>query len=146
MQKVFKQFEIYLIYVLLVLMGVVLVFATLELVWIVVRDVFSPPLLQMTTGGLMDVFGLFMVILIGLELMESVKAYLEESVFHIEVILIVALIAVARKVILLDLKAMDVWVTLGIGTIVLSLSVSYFLIVRSRTQKGRRRESPPAHG
>lgn len=133
--KTLKQFETGLIYVLLFLMAVVLAFSTLELLWRVLKDILSPPFLQITIEGLIDVFGLFMVILIGLELMESVKAYLRDNIFQIEVILIVAMIAIARKIIILDLKKMDVLEVLGIGAIILSLSVSYFLIVTSRSKR-----------
>ena len=132
MLDILKKFEHALIKILIVMLCVVLVFSTVELGWIIVKDIASPPFLHITISGLMETFGLFMVILIGLELLGSVKAYLEEKVFHIEVIMSVAMIAVARKIIILDIKKIDFMMLLGISLIILSLAVSYFLIVHSR--------------
>jgi uncharacterized membrane protein (DUF373 family) len=132
---VLKKFEHFIIKALIVMMSVVLVFATLELGWRILKGVVSPPLFQMTLPTLMNIFGLFMLILIGLELLESVKAYLEENVFHVEVIIVVAMIAIARKVIILDIKKTDFLTMLGIAGIVLSFGVSYYLIVQSRAKK-----------
>lgn len=141
MLNILKKFEHVLIKILILFLSVVLVFSTAELGWIIVKDITSPPFLHITIAGLMEIFGLFMVILIGLELLESVKAYLEENVFHIEVIMTVAMIAIARKVIVLDTKNIDFMMMLGIGIIILSLSVSYYLIVHSRGREAKSRKA-----
>ncbi|MFA7136156.1 MAG: phosphate-starvation-inducible PsiE family protein [Bacteroidales bacterium] len=53
-------------------------------------------------NGLLDLFSLFLVLLIGLELLETVKAYFKEDIVHVEYIILVAIIALARKVIVWD--------------------------------------------
>ncbi len=50
--------------------------------------------------NLPEIFGFFMLILIGIELLETIRAYLVENVVHVEVVIEVALIAIARKVII----------------------------------------------
>ena len=52
-----------------------------------------------------EIFGLFLMVLIGLELVESMKTYLTEHVIlaEVEIILLIAMIAVARKVIIMDI-------------------------------------------
>ena len=44
--------------------------------------------------------GFFLLVLIGIELLETIKAYLLTNVIHVEIVLEVALIAIARKVII----------------------------------------------
>ena len=90
--------------VLLVMMAVVVVLATIEVIWVVITDVLTPPVFLLEIWELLDLFGLFLLVLIGLELLHSVKVYIEQREIHVESVLSVALIAVARKVIILDPK------------------------------------------
>jgi uncharacterized membrane protein (DUF373 family) len=77
---------------------------------------------------LLEVLGFFMMVLIGLELLETIKNYLTQHAIHVEVVLLVAMIAISRKVIILDMKEMGATSMMGIALLLLSLSVSYFLI------------------
>jgi len=60
------------------------------------------------------------------------KTYLVEKVNHVEVVLAVAIIAVARKVIILDVKEVSSLTLIGIGAIIISLLVGYYLVRRNR--------------
>ncbi len=69
-----------------------------------------------------------MLVIIGIELLESItKTYLKEGVDHVKVVLAVAMIAIARKVIILDVKEVSSLTMLGIAAIILALSVGYFM-------------------
>lgn len=73
-------------------------------------------------------------VLIGLELMHSVKFYIADREYHLESVLAVALIAVARKIITLEAKELPEGVMLGIVAIVIALVVGYYLLQRSRRE------------
>lgn len=115
-----------------IMMGLVLLLAVLELGFILARDVLTPPLFFLEVSELLEVFGLFLLVLIGIELFETMEIYIKENVVHTEVVFAVALIAVARKVIILDIKKVGSVTLLGIGAIILALSVGYYLILRAR--------------
>lgn len=133
-----KKFERFLILTLVVMMTVVLLLATIELAWIIVKDIISPPMFLLEISELLEIFGLFMLVLIGIELLETiVKTYLHQSTDHARIVMAVAIIAIARKVIILDVKESSGQVLLGLAALVLALSVGYFLI----KSKGWRRES-----
>lgn len=69
-----------------------------------------------------------MLVIIGIELFESIiKTYLKEGVDHVKVVLAVAMIAIARKVIILDVKEISSLTMLGIAAIILALSIGYYL-------------------
>ena len=74
-----------------------------------------------------------LMVIIGLELLESIKAYLESHVIHVEVVLLVALVAVARKIILLDYKDISHSMLFAVAALVIALSVGYFVIRRAMT-------------
>jgi len=59
-----------------------------------------------------------------------VKAYLRDDVIHVEVVLIVAIIALARKVIILELKEPSPLTLVGLAALVVSLAFSYRLIMQ----------------
>jgi uncharacterized membrane protein (DUF373 family) len=51
-------------------------------------------------------------------------------VVHVEVVLMVALIAIARKVIILDLEKLPSLALLGIAALILTIAAAYFLVKR----------------
>lgn len=90
--------------VLTALMALVVMLATLELVHIIALDILSPPFVLLDANELLDIFGYFLLILIGIELLETFSIYLHERAINVQVVLLVAMIALARKVIILDAK------------------------------------------
>lgn len=115
------------VYTLIGLMSLVVVVATGELAWLIFRDLTTPPLLRLEIEQLLDLFGFFLLILIGVELLETIKAYLVEHVVHVEIVIEVALIAIARKVIVLDLGKYSAVTVLAIAALVLALAAAYYI-------------------
>ena len=128
------SFERIITRILLIMMAVVVVLATVEVIWFVIKDVFTPPAFLLEIEELLDLFGLFLLVLIGLELLHSVKIYIEQREIHVESVLSVALIAVARKIIIMDPKELSAGTLLGIASIVLALILGYYAIRRSHRE------------
>ena len=74
------------------------------------------------------VFGGFLSVLIGLELLHTIKMYLKEDTVHVEIVLLVALIGVSRHVIDLDITHLKPITLFGISALIISLSAGYYLI------------------
>ncbi len=124
-----KKFEMLVVRVLIVMMGVVLALAVIDLGWLIIKDIVESRYFLLSVEQLLELFGLFLLVLIGLELLETVmKTYITQGQPHHEVVLIVAIIAVARKVIIMDVKQMDGFVLLGVGGLIVGLTVGYFLM------------------
>jgi uncharacterized membrane protein (DUF373 family) len=126
-----------------VMMTVVLAFSTLDLAWTIVRDLASPPPLLLDVSELLDIFGFFLLIIVGIELLETIRAYLEHRVIRAEVVIEVAIIAVVRKVIILEIKDLPSLTLVGIGVIVIALGAAFYLLKHSRQPVSRRGE--PTH-
>jgi len=130
--RYFKTFEKVVIWSLTFMMALVLVLSTLDLAFLIVKDILhSSPIFLLDVKDLLDIFGLFLLVLIGIELLETIKTYLIEHLIRTEVVFMVALIAIARKVIILDVSAYPSLTLLGIGAIILALAFGYHLIRRS---------------
>ena len=109
-------------FVVFMVMTLVVLASIIELVIILYYEIFdsTDDVLFLEIDELFRIFGFFFVILIGFELMETIEMYIKENVIHAEVVLLVAVIAVARKVILLDLEKYDPVALIGLGIIKLS--------------------------
>jgi uncharacterized membrane protein (DUF373 family) len=134
MEKMFKNFEKVIVVVLIVLMMVAVLVSTLELAFILFRQLMKPPVLLLSIEEMLKVFGFFLMVLIGLELLETIRAYLHEDKLHAEVVLLVALVAVSRKVIILDYKELAPEMLYGMSALIVALGIGYFLVRRALYQ------------
>ncbi len=84
---------------------------------------------------LFKIFGLFLNILIALEILENITAYLKKHVVQVELVIVTSLIAVARKIIILDLSKTSGIEIIGLGVAIFSLSVSYWVVRRANLKQ-----------
>jgi uncharacterized membrane protein (DUF373 family) len=125
-----------LIYAVLMVLLIVVLFTSLgflvyemyEVLWVM-----SP--FTLNTDEMIRVLGAFLLVLIGVELLDTIKAYFVENTIHVEIVVLLAIIAVARKVILLEppkvISFEYGFELMGIGVIVIGLAASYYLIKKS---------------
>lgn len=129
--RIIHKFERFIVLALLVMMMLALLASTVELAIILVEQLLAPPMLLLNVKEMLTVFAFFLMVLIGLELVETTKMYLEEDVFHVEVVVLVAIIAVARKIIIIDYDSVSYEMLLSVAALMIALSVGYFLLKRA---------------
>jgi len=146
MIEIVNKFEKLIYAALMAMLIVVLLAALLDLVWLLFQSLIlvTPALLE--SRELMAVLGAFLLVLIGVELLDTIKAYFKENTIHVEIVVLLAVIAVARKVILLDPTGMNSFEfgveMIGIGVLVVGLGAGYFLIKKAGITVGPGRERP----
>ena len=87
---------------------------------------------------LFEIFGLFLTVLIALEIIENITGYLKKHEFQVELVIATSLIAVARKIIIFDISKPDSGIDLlGLSATIFALSLSYW-IVRQVNHKQKR--------
>jgi uncharacterized membrane protein (DUF373 family) len=111
---------------LIVMLVVVVVLSTLHLGVLIVEEIWAPPRFLIRVQGLLEIFGYFLLVLIGVELLETLKAYLKKDVIHVRVVLEVALIAMARKVIIEEPNTVPSLTLLGIAALILALALAFY--------------------
>ncbi|MBD0337117.1 MAG: phosphate-starvation-inducible PsiE family protein [Cyanobacteria bacterium Co-bin13] len=77
---------------------------------------------------LSQVFGLFLSVLIALEILENITAYLKKHVVQVELVIATALTAVGRKLVIVDLEKVTGTSLIGLAVAVFALSISYWII------------------
>ena len=115
------------------MMVLVVLISTIELAILIIKDIIEPPRFWLGINQLFEIFGFFLILLIGVELLETIKAYLSEQVVHSEILLEVVLIAISRKVITLDVKEYDPLTLLGTAALIVTIAIAYYFIKKVST-------------
>ncbi|MDY6801603.1 MAG: phosphate-starvation-inducible PsiE family protein [Bacteroidota bacterium] len=131
MNKLARKVEKIIIYSLIIMMAGILILATVELGYYLIRTIISSDYLLIDLNDLMDLFGVFMLVLIGIELLDTIKVYLHSNIVHVEVVVLVAIIALSRKVIALKAENMSGDKIIGIALLIVALGLTYYLIKRA---------------
>ena len=135
-KRIVSSFEHVIVLILLALMLVVIAVATIDLAIIIVRSiVVQPYFVMLTLDEILTILSSFLMVLIAMELLETIRMYLEQDEVHVEVVLLVAIIVIARKVIILDVKHMDPIILFGIASIIVALCVGYYFLKRANVRQ-----------
>lgn len=143
-ENLLKSGERVIIIILAILMALVLFISTFELGAIILKEVIETPEekgIVLDISELSRIFSFFLYILIGLELFVTVVMFLKENVIHGEVILLVGITAVSRKIIILDYEAMNPLTVIGLALLIGTMSLGYFLIKRSHRDSENTRQN-----
>ena len=128
-----NQFERGIYYILIALFSIVIFFTVIELVILVIQAIVEVTSYRLDTHEIIDLFGFFLLILIGLELIDTIKVYMKENRIRVEAILLVAIIAISRKVILFDPfeKGIGDLPIIGVAATIIALCGGYYLIKKA---------------
>ncbi len=138
MERIARWFERGVIYVTQALLMLV-IFAALVHLWVLfiialrdhLGDFSTVPLL---TDGVQRAFSGVLLIVLGLELLESLRVYFEQHRVRLEIILVVAIIAVARHVINLDFHHLSGAEIAGTAALFLALTAGYYLVKKAAAE------------
>jgi len=127
-----RKYESLILIILTAMMAVVVLFATVQLGWLLVKNLLTPPVGLLEIDQLLDLFGMFLLVLIGIELLDTIRTYSEDRVLRVEIAIVVALLAISRKVIILNYKDLTSFSLLEVGVVVVAFAVAYYLLRVSR--------------
>jgi uncharacterized membrane protein (DUF373 family) len=110
-------------------MVIVLAVAIADLFLFLSKEILSEPR-GFFTQTLFEIFGLFLNILIALEVLENITAYLKRHVVQVELVIVTSLTAIARKIIIFDFDKAGGTELIGLGVAIFALSISYWIVRR----------------
>ena len=136
--KISRQFDRIITSILLGIGMILITVQTITLIWELGKTIYY----RFTEAGLAyapeygrSVIILFFNVLLALEIMETVKVSSSAHDVKIRIILLVCLIAVSRKVLMLDLGHPEPIVELALAALVIAFAFSYYLVTRRPGQK-----------
>lgn len=116
--------------ILAVLMTLVIVWSVADVAWVLYERVMASPVGLLNVNDILASFGAFMATLIAIEIFLNIVLYLRDDVLHVKLVLATALMAIARKVIVLDYNTLApeyIWAT---AAVILALSIGYWLVAK----------------
>ena len=122
-----EKIEVLVSKVLSLLMVGVILLAVLDLIIFLYQNLLDKEA-GFLKSTLFEIFGLFLNVLIALEILENITAYLQKHVLQAELVIVTSLIAVSRKIIILDLEKKSAEDLIALAIAVLALSISYLII------------------
>ena len=111
-----------------ILMVFVILMGVVDVGWTIYEKMSTPPIFILTITDMLATFGAFMAVLIAIEILINITIYLRDDVIHVKIVMATALMAIARKVIVLDINEVSAEYTYGLAAITISMSIGYFLI------------------
>ena len=126
----YQRFETSLAYLLTFVIGAVIVVALGRLMISVVDTLVLESLNPLEHSVFQKVFGEIMTLLIAMEFNHTLRYQIsrELGVIQARVVILIALLALARKVIILDVQDLTPAVVMSLGILALSLGATYWLI------------------
>ena len=112
-----------------ILMTVVIVLGVVDVAWQLHQKAMEPPIFILTISDMLGMFGAFMAVLITIEIFVNITIYLREDVIHVKIVMATALMAIARKIIILDVDKAEPSYLWGLASIVFAMSIGYWLVV-----------------
>lgn len=134
-QSIIKKFEVGVFYI---LSAIIVLYIAVEIIELVYQ--FGKALL--TTGDTTTrllitkeqtalVLPVFFNILIAIELIDTFNIYIKEHSIKVQSILLIGLIAIGRKLLVLDLGHADGLSNIGLASIIIALSLGYYLVKKN---------------
>lgn len=120
----------YLVKVLAVLMTFVIFMGVIDVGFTIYQKLGNKPFFILTVNDMLATFGAFMAVLIAIEIFVNITIYLREEVIHVKIVIATALMAVSRKIIILDLKVVEATEIYGLAMVIVALSLGYWVVLR----------------
>jgi uncharacterized membrane protein (DUF373 family) len=111
-------------------MTLVILWGVVDVAWEIYLKLRTPPVMLMNISDILATFGAFMAVLIAIEIFINITIYLRDDVIHVKIVMATALMAIARKVIILDFKVVEPSYMFATAAVVFATSIGYFLVVK----------------
>lgn len=121
--------------VLAILMVLVIFLGVADVVYVMYQQMMKPPFLLLEISSIFKTFAAFLAVLIAIEIYQNIVLYLRTDVIPIKLVIATALMAIARKVIILDFKVLTPMYIFATASVVIALGITYYLIGKQHKDK-----------
>lgn len=120
---------LYCIRLLSILMVIVILASIIDVGYVMYdKIIVTKPIGVLHIEGILTVLGAFIAVLIAVEVFNNITIYLKEDRIHGKLVLSTALIAVSRKVIILDYGNVDASYLYAMAAVVLATALAYWVV------------------
>ena len=121
---------------LIIVLSVLILASAPGLVILLRNELLADPAWVIDSHKIPVILDLVLWVLITIELMDSIRIYIARHILHLETVLSLAIIALARKIITLKLTDYEPVTVLGIAGLVVAAAFAYFFVRKSHKEHG----------
>ena len=116
-----------------VLMTFVIIWGVIDVAWVLYSQLTDEkgPAYLLEITDILATFGACMAVLIAIEIFVNITIYLRDDIIHVKIVMATALMAIARKVIIMDITKIETLEIFAIASVILALSIGYWLVIIS---------------
>ena len=114
--------------ILAVLMVTVIFWGVADVMYILNQQLMEPPFMLLDISDILKTFAAFLTVLIAIEIYQNIVLYLRTDVIPLKLVVATALMAISRKVIIMDFNEIVPMYILSTGAVVLALGITYYLL------------------
>lgn len=121
--------------ILAILMVFVIFWGVGDVVFILYKRLMAEPFMLLEITDILKTFAAFLAVLIAIEIYQNIVIYLRTDLIPIKLVIATALMAIARKVIIIDFKELTPMYIFATSTVVLALGVTHYLVGKDKRQE-----------
>jgi len=129
-------------YVLAIAMVFVILVGVISVLHTIYLNLIQPP--YFLIPDIIKTFGAFLAVLIAYEIFSNIRLYIRSDVFPMKLVVATAIMAIARKIIILDMAEYSALDLVGMGVIVVGLGITYWLISLADRDAAAKEQPPVA--
>ncbi len=118
-----------------ILMMLVIFWGVGDVVYVLYKKLIMPPFMLLEITDILKTFAAFLAVLIAIEIYQNIVMYLRTDIIPLKLVIATALMAIARKVIILDFKEITPLYIFAIASVVLALGITYYLLTISNRRE-----------
>jgi uncharacterized membrane protein (DUF373 family) len=132
----YQRFESLTAFCLTIIVSLIIIVALFRLATGVISGLILGALDPLDAKAFQSVFGEIMTLLIALEFNHTLQYAVSrrQSIIQVKVVVLIAVMALARKFIILDIHEFGAWELLGMAAITASLGLTYWIMSTGKTQ------------
>lgn len=120
-----------------VLMVLVIYWGVADVLYVMYKQLIEPPFLLLSLSDIFKTFAAFLAVLIAIEIFQNIVLYLRTDIFPLRLVIATALMAMARKVIIIDFKDVIPMHIFAVASVILALGITYYLLGKNNDETVR---------
>jgi len=128
MERYLKALQRGIIYLTLFIISLLLIIALIDVFIKLYDGLVNNPFRAFIELQYPQLIDLFLVIIIGVELLETIKGFLRDEILHVELVVLVAIIAISRKVIVWGISKTTSQEMFSLAAMLAALALTYWVI------------------
>ena len=120
--------------ILAVMMVLVIFWGVADVFYVMYKQLVRPPFLLLDLPDIFKIFAAFLAVLIAIEIFQNIILYLRADVFPLRLVVATAMMAMARKVIIIDFQLVMPMHMFALASIILALGLTYYLLGKNHDE------------